>query len=126
MLDWTTIIVKAYWPLVVLFLLLSFREKISKLIFKTTYGELLVELNAEKSIIDKKYNKLIKRLDTTDIWLLWDIKEERTSMISKMNPVQKFAYKKMIKGPFIEKRDDRIFLTETGEKVIKLAQSMEI
>lgn len=124
MIDWTTMITEAYWPITVLVILFVFRKKISKIVFKNTYGEILVDLNSAKEIVDKKYNKLIKHLDTSDIWFLYDIKLKRMNLVSKMNPVQKFVYKRMIKTPLIERRDDEVFLTDVGEKIIELAQAI--
>lgn len=130
-LNWTQIITESYWPVAILIalgiILAVFGKQISRLVFKTTYGEFLVEMNNEKHIIDDKYSKSIKHLDSTDIWILLDIKRAGGGlMISELNPVQKFAYQKMIKTPFLEKSDNKLVLTEVGENVIKLAESIEI
>ncbi|MCD4761278.1 hypothetical protein K8R42_05305 [bacterium] len=132
MIDWTPIMYHAYWPIFLLIVILIFRNKISKLIFRNdTMGEILLELNSGKSLVDKKYNKVIKNLDSSDLWLLYDLEQGRyDGKVTDMNPVQKFVAKKLLKTPFIKMKPDEaeaiIQLTEEGKKILRLTNEMKI
>jgi hypothetical protein len=125
MIDWTQIIIKAYWPVVVIVLFVLFKENISSIFYEhPSFGKFLVELNEKKKVFtNKEYIKSIAKLDTSDFWFLSDFKREGTSIldINKMNPVQKFVYNKLKSSVFIKTDGNKVTLTDDGKKILDLA-----
>lgn len=126
-LDWTTIISKSYWPILVLLLVLLFKNKIQHIFWRhPTYGEFLVELNKDKKILNAKSEKIASRTSAEEIWALNDIaKNKENGFINKMNPVQKYMYYEMLEKGLVRKEGEYVVLTNVGQQILALAKAID-
>lgn len=125
--DWTIIVTSTYWPIAATVIIFLLRKQLRSLFIKnSTIGELLIDLNEESRILSKDQERNLSNLDIADIWSLNDISKLKGIKISTINPVQKFAYRKLIAGGFVAKDKETLVLTDIGRKLVTLAEEIEI